>query len=94
MDDDWRLTGLRSLSRESYEKRTKRYVPQAGDIIFSREGSIGRSVILHEGNTCLGQRVMLLSCNEVLLFNKYCQVAAFLALCHGGDIVLQISERA
>ena len=75
MDDDWRLTGLRSLSRESYEKRTKRYVPQAGDIIFSREGSIGRSVILHEGNTCLGQRVMLLSCNEVLLFNKYCQVA-------------------
>ena len=75
MDDDWRLTGLRSLSRESYEKRTKRYVPQAGDIIFSREGSIGRSVILHEGNTCLGQRVMLLNCNEVLLFNKYCQVA-------------------
>ncbi len=75
MDDDWRLTGLRSLSRESYEKRTKRYVPQAGDIIFSREGSIGRSVILHEGNTCLGQRVMLLSCNEVLLLNKYCQVA-------------------
>ena len=75
MDDDWHLTGLRSLSRESYEKRTKRYIPQAGDIIFSREGSIGRSVILHEGNTCLGQRVMLLSCNEVLLFNKYCQVA-------------------
>ena len=75
MDDDWHLTGLRSLSRESYEKRTKRYVPQAGDIIFSREGSIGRSVILHEGNTCLGQRVMLLGCNEVLLFNKYCQVA-------------------
>ena len=75
MDDGWRLTGLRSLSRESYEKRTKRYVPQVGDIIFSREGSIGRSVILHEENTCLGQRVMLLSCNEVLLFNKYCQVA-------------------
>ena len=34
MDDDWHLTGLRSLSRESYEKRTKRYIPQAGDIIF------------------------------------------------------------
>lgn len=34
MDDNWHLTGLRSLSRESYEKRTKRYVPQAGDIIF------------------------------------------------------------
>ena len=75
IDDDWHLTGLRSLSQESYEKRTMRYAPQAGDIVFSREGSIGRSVILHEGNICLGQRVMLLSCNEVLLFNKYCQVA-------------------
>lgn len=75
MDDDWRLTGLRSLSQESYEKRTMRYAPQAGDIVFSREGSIGRSVILREGNICLGQRVMLLSCNEVLLFNRYCQAA-------------------
>ena len=73
MDDDWHLTGMRSLSQESYEKRTTRYVPQAGDIVFSREGSIGRSVILHEGRVCLGQRVMLLSCNEVLLFNGYCQ---------------------
>ena len=52
-----------------------RYAPQAGDIVFSREGSIGRSVILREGNICLGQRVMLLSCNEVLLFNRYCQAA-------------------
>ena len=75
MDDDWHLTGLRSLSQESYEKRTMRYAPQAGDIVFSREGSIGRSVILREGNICLGQRVMLLSCNEVLLFNRYCQAA-------------------
>ena len=73
MDDDWRLSGLRSLSQESYEKRTARYAPQAGDIVFSREGSIGRSVILREGNICLGQRVMLLSCNEALLFNRYCQ---------------------
>ena len=73
MDDDWRLTGLRSLSQESYEKRTARYAPQVGDIVFSREGSIGRSVILREGNICLGQRVMLLSCNETLLFNRYCQ---------------------
>ena len=73
MDDDWRLTGLRSLSQESYEKRTARYAPQVGDIVFSREGSIGRSVILREGNICLGQRVMLLSCNEALLFNRYCQ---------------------
>ena len=74
MDDEWHLTGLRSLSQESYEKRTIRYVPQSGDIVFSREGSIGRSVILGRGNICLGQRVMLLSCNEMMLFNGYCQI--------------------
>ena len=74
MDDEWHLTGLRSLSQESYEKRTIRYVPQSGDIVFSREGSIGRSVILGKGNICLGQRVMLLSCNEMMLFNGYCQI--------------------
>ena len=75
MNDNWGLTGLRHLSKESYEKRVIRYVPKPDDIIFSREGSIGRSVILNSGQTCLGQRVMLLDCNGGLLYNLYCQIA-------------------
>ena len=74
MNDNWGLTGLRHLSKESYEKRVIRYVPKPDDIIFSREGSIGRSVILNSGQTCLGQRVMLLDCNGGLLYNLYCQI--------------------
>ncbi len=74
MDDEWNLTGLRNLSEESYAKRVIRYVPKRGDIVFSREGSIGRSVILDSENTCLGQRVMLLSCDSRHFFNSYCQV--------------------
>ena len=74
MDDNWTLTELRNLSKESYEKRVTRYIPIPGDIVFSREGSIGRSVILNSEQTCLGQRVMLLHCNSELLFNLYCQV--------------------
>ena len=74
MNDNWGLTGLRHLSKESYEKRVIRYVPKPGDIVFSREGSIGRSVILNSGQTCLGQRVMLLDCNGGLLYNLYCQI--------------------
>ena len=74
MDDNWNLTDLRNLSEESYRRRTGRYVPRPGDIVFSREGSIGRSVILDSECVCLGQRVMLLSSNPKLLLNKYCQV--------------------
>ncbi len=74
MDDNWNLTDLRNLSEESYRKRTGRYVPRPGDIVFSREGSIGRSVILDSECVCLGQRVMLLSSNPELFLNRYCQV--------------------
>ena len=74
MDDSWNLTGLRNLSKESYLNRICRYTPKPGDIVFSREGSIGRSVILNSENTCLGQRVMLLSPNPRSLSNTYCQV--------------------
>ena len=74
MDDNWNLTDLRNLSEESYRKRTGRYVPRPGDIVFSREGSIGRSVILDSECVCLGQRVMLLSPNPELFLNRYCQI--------------------
>lgn len=62
MDDNWNMTGLRPLSKEAYENRTKRYVPQVGDVVLSREGSIGRVVILQQEHVCLGQRVMHASC--------------------------------
>ena len=74
MDDNWNLTDLRNLSEESYKRRTGRYVPRPGDIIFSREGSIGRSVILDSECVCLGQRVMILNSNPKILLNRYCQV--------------------
>ena len=74
IDDEWGLTGLRALSKEAYETRTARYVPKAGDLVFTREGSIGRSYILNENNVCLGQRVMLISCSTHCLDSRYCQI--------------------
>ena len=41
---------------------------------MSREGSIGRSVILKQENVCLGQRVMVLGFFEDGLLNRYCQL--------------------
>ena len=51
---------IRYVSEETYLERIQRLVPQAGDVVFAREGSVGESVIIPEGmNCCLGQRVML-----------------------------------
>ena len=74
MDETWNQTSLRYLSEESFKKRIARYAPQPGDLVLSREGSIGRSVILSQENVCLGQRVMVLGFFEDGLLNRYCQL--------------------
>lgn len=46
---------------EDYQKRIKRAVPQAGDIVFTREAPMGEVCIIPEGlKCCLGQRQVLL----------------------------------
>jgi type I restriction enzyme, S subunit len=51
---------VRYVSDETYKDRIKRLAPRAGDVVFSREGSVGESIIIPKGLTCcLGQRVML-----------------------------------
>ena len=52
---------MRYVSDEEYEERTARLKPEAGDIVYGREGIFGNAAILPKGyNFCLGQRVMLL----------------------------------
>ena len=52
---------MRYVSDEEYAERTTRAIPQAGDIVYGREGTFGNAAILPEGyKFCLGQRVMLL----------------------------------
>jgi type I restriction enzyme S subunit len=51
---------LRRVSEESFRERILRLKPAAGDVLFSREGSIGLSVIVPDNmEVCLGQRMML-----------------------------------
>lgn len=48
-------------NEEDYQKRIKRAVPQAGDIVFTREAPMGEVCIIPEGlKCCLGQRQVLL----------------------------------
>ena len=52
---------MRYVSDEEYEERTARLKPEAGDIVYGREGTVGNAAVLPKGyNFCLGQRVMLL----------------------------------
>lgn len=61
IDSTGEITRWRYVSQESYLQRIARLIPEKGDIVLTREGSIGRAAILPSNRKiCLGQRVMLL----------------------------------
>jgi type I restriction enzyme S subunit len=51
---------LRYVDDNTFSDRNARLVPEPGDLVFAREGSVGESVLIPDGvEACLGQRVML-----------------------------------
>ena len=61
IESDGRIAKFRYVDQFAYFNRTVRLVPRENDIIYTREGSIGRAAMLPPvENICLGQRVMLL----------------------------------
>ena len=63
---------MKYVSEAEYEKRTARFTPQAGDIVYSREGTCGNAALLPEGQSfCLGQRVMLFRPHRELCVPEY-----------------------
>lgn len=50
---------IRYVSDISFNERNIRLVPLEGDIVLSREGTLGNAVVLPKKDFCLGQRVML-----------------------------------
>jgi type I restriction enzyme S subunit len=58
------LGQVRYVSPQTYSERTQRLVPQANDILYSREGGIlGIACRVPQGiDLCLGQRMMLVRC--------------------------------
>jgi type I restriction enzyme S subunit len=54
------------VGRDIYEERIKRYTPQIGDIVYSREGGrLGNAArILGNESICLGQRIMLFKVSD------------------------------
>lgn len=63
---------MRYVSDEEYKQRVARLRPQAGDIVYGREGTFGNAAILPKGYCfCLGQRVMLLRPNYEKCTSEY-----------------------
>ena len=56
---------LRYVDQSTFAERNARLTPEAGDLVFAREGSVGESIIIPNGvEACLGQRVMLFRFSE------------------------------
>ena len=63
---------MKYVSEEEFNIRTKRLVPQAGDIVYAREGTYGDCVVLPSSHRfCLGQRTMLFRPNAQVCVSEY-----------------------
>ena len=66
------LDGVQKVSKETYDKRNVRAVPQKDDIIFAREAPAGNAAIIREGQeVCLGQRTVLIRPSKEKVYPQY-----------------------
>ena len=62
------LEGVHRVSKDVYDKRNQRAIPQDDDLIFAREAPAGNVAIIKKGEkVCLGQRTVLLRPNKNLV---------------------------
>ncbi len=62
------LDGVHRVSKEVYDKRNIRAVPQVNDIIYAREAPAGNAAVIRENEqVCLGQRTVLIRPMDTLI---------------------------
>lgn len=75
IDSDGTIQWFRYVDENAYASRTVRLSPQKSDIVYTREGSIGRAAVIPDiDNICLGQRVMLLRVSALINTSLYQQI--------------------
>lgn len=66
------LKGVHRVSKDIYDKRNMRAIPQKDDIIFAREAPAGNAALIREGQeVCLGQRTVLIRPDCEKVFPEY-----------------------
>lgn len=99
------LDGVHRVSKEIYDKRNRRAIPEEGDIIFAREAPAGNAALITKGQkVCLGQRTVLIKpdptqCNsEFLVYYLLApeQQVKLLGFSHGATVqhvnILELSK--
>ena len=57
--------GMHRVSKDVYDKRNARAIPQEDDLIFAREATAGNVALIQKGEqVCLGQRTVLIRPNK------------------------------
>lgn len=66
------LTSKSFTDEENFRNRIKRIQPLPGDLVITREAPMGEVCLIPEGlECCLGQRMVLLRPNRILVDNRY-----------------------
>jgi type I restriction enzyme S subunit len=62
------LSGVHRVSRQVYDQRNERAIPQENDLILAREAPVGNvAIIKKEQKVCLGQRTVLIRPNPQIV---------------------------
>jgi len=68
----WNWDDTRYVSKEEYHERSSRAYVSPGDVILSREGTVGVAAIVEDDmEICLGQRLVQLIPNEKIANSQY-----------------------
>lgn len=66
------LSGVKFIDEPTYEKWSARCLPEANDILITREAPMGEVCLIPEGlNVCMGQRIMLLRLFPDCVFPRF-----------------------
>ena len=71
-EGDWDWDEKRFVSEETFTKRSRRGILQPGDIVLSREGTVGVAAIVPNGmRACMGQRLVQVRPSGTHLTSEY-----------------------
>ena len=66
------LQNVHRVSKEVYDQRNERAIPQENDLILAREAPVGNVAIIKKGQmVCLGQRTVLIRPNKDIVDPDY-----------------------
>lgn len=61
------LDTARKTLQESYDKLTEKSKPQLGDVLLTKDGTLGRTAVVEIEGMCVNQSVAVLRINEKIL---------------------------